>query len=57
MYNPAHMSSKSSQYSPQGSESSNLQVGQGNLKLQYNAAGTLSLYSDSKTQVMCHWMI
>ncbi|XP_066379439.1 probable alpha-mannosidase At5g13980 [Miscanthus floridulus] len=51
----AHMSSKSSQYSPQGSESSNLQVGQGNLKLQYNAAGTLSLYSDSKTQVQANF--
>ncbi|CAM0872753.1 unnamed protein product [Alopecurus aequalis] len=34
-----------------GSENSNLQVGQGRLKLQYDAAGELSLYSDSKTRV------
>ncbi|XP_062197147.1 probable alpha-mannosidase At5g13980 [Phragmites australis] len=47
----ASVSSKSTLYSPQGSKSSNLQVGQGHLKLQYNAAGALSLYSDSKTQV------
>ncbi|ONM26652.1 putative alpha-mannosidase [Zea mays] len=51
----AHISSKSTQYSPQGSESSNLQVGQGNLKLQYNEAGKLSLYSDSKTMVQANF--
>ncbi|XP_039823248.1 probable alpha-mannosidase At5g13980 isoform X5 [Panicum virgatum] len=38
-------------YSSQGSEYSSLQVGQGNLKLQYNAAGAFSLYSDSKTLI------
>ena len=36
-----------------GSENSNLQVGQGRLKLQYDSAGELSLYSDSKTRVIC----
>lgn len=38
-------------HSSQGSENSNMQIGQGQLKLQYNAAGALSLYSNSKTQV------
>ncbi|KAF8694238.1 hypothetical protein HU200_038373 [Digitaria exilis] len=49
--NPASVSLKSTVYSTQGSKD-NLQVGQGNLKLQYNSAGTLSLYSDSKALVM-----
>ncbi|VAI39198.1 unnamed protein product [Triticum turgidum subsp. durum] len=43
--------SSTSTLNSQGSESRNLQVGQGHLKLQYDAAGALSQYSDSKTQV------
>ncbi|XP_037479257.1 alpha-mannosidase At3g26720-like [Triticum dicoccoides] len=46
----ASISSPSTLY-PQGSKSRNLQVGQGHLKLQYDAAGALSRYSDSKTRV------
>ncbi|TVU24578.1 hypothetical protein EJB05_27023 [Eragrostis curvula] len=45
----AFVSSKSTIYSTQGSANSNLQVGQGHLKLQYSATG--SLYSDSKTRI------
>ncbi|KAM0866243.1 hypothetical protein ACQ4PT_042745 [Festuca glaucescens] len=44
------ISSTSTLYS-HGNKSSNCQVGQGRLKLQYNAAGALSVYSDSKTRV------
>ncbi|CAM0877275.1 unnamed protein product [Alopecurus aequalis] len=44
------VSSTSTLYS-QGNKSGNRQVGQGDLKLQYNAAGALSVYSDSKTRV------
>uniref|UniRef100_A0ACD5UGW4 Uncharacterized protein n=1 Tax=Avena sativa TaxID=4498 RepID=A0ACD5UGW4_AVESA len=44
------VSSASTPYS-QGNKSSNRQVGQGRLKLQFNAAGALSVYSDSKTRV------
>ncbi|KAF0896347.1 hypothetical protein E2562_021882 [Oryza meyeriana var. granulata] len=47
----ASVSLMSTLYPSQGSENSNMQIGQGQLKLQYNAAGALSLYSDSKTQV------
>ncbi|PNT63561.1 alpha-mannosidase At3g26720 [Brachypodium distachyon] len=50
----ASVSSPSSLYS-QGSENSNLQIGQGRLKLQYDAAVALSLYSDSKTQVQANF--
>lgn len=49
--NAASVSSKSTVYRSQGSKD-DLQVGQGNLKLQYNAAGMLSVYSDSKALVM-----
>jgi hypothetical protein len=51
-YIPESVSSTSTLYS-QGNKSSNRQVGQGHLKLRYNAAGSLSVYSDSKTQVIC----
>uniref|UniRef100_A0A0E0J2I3 Alpha-mannosidase n=1 Tax=Oryza nivara TaxID=4536 RepID=A0A0E0J2I3_ORYNI len=47
----ASVSLMSTLHSSQGSENSNMQIGQGQLKLQYNAAGALSLYSNSKTQV------
>lgn len=43
--------SSTSTLNSQGSKSTNLQVGQGYLKLQYDAAGALSHYSDSKTRV------
>ncbi|VAI24288.1 unnamed protein product [Triticum turgidum subsp. durum] len=43
--------SSTSTLNSQGNESRNLQVGQGRLKLHYDAAGSLSQYSDSKTQV------
>uniref|UniRef100_A0A0D3HMG1 Alpha-mannosidase n=1 Tax=Oryza barthii TaxID=65489 RepID=A0A0D3HMG1_9ORYZ len=46
----ASVSLMSTLHSSQGSENSNMQIGQGQLKLQYNAAGALSLYSNSKTQ-------
>uniref|UniRef100_J3KV59 Alpha-mannosidase n=1 Tax=Oryza brachyantha TaxID=4533 RepID=J3KV59_ORYBR len=47
----ASVSLMSTLYPSHGSENSNMQIGQGQLKLQYNTAGVLSLYSDSKTQV------
>ncbi|KAG8089899.1 hypothetical protein GUJ93_ZPchr0011g27009 [Zizania palustris] len=47
----ASVSLVSTLYPSQGSKNSNMQIGQGQLKLQYNAAGELSMYSDSKTMV------
>ncbi|KQJ88370.1 hypothetical protein BRADI_4g17308v3 [Brachypodium distachyon] len=48
------LSSTSTIYS-QGSKNRNLQLGQGHLKLNYDAAGGLFMYSDNKTQVQANF--